>query len=99
MKVTIDTEESTIRIENSRVHLSELVQTLNSLFPDNSWMEYELIIGQEIILKEVDPYPFRYPEAPIKPYINTNPSPWTNPPNILCSYNATATNKQYENRI
>ena len=47
MKLTVDTEDNTIRIESSRVHLSELMQTLNSLFPNNSWMEYELVVGEE----------------------------------------------------
>lgn len=68
MKLQLDTENKIIKLED-KIKFSDLIKTLNSLFPDGSWMGYTLetntIIQNFHSPMIVQPYvqPF-YPEVP-----------------------------------
>ena len=91
MKLTVDTEDNTIRIESSRVHLSELMQTLNNLFPNNSWMEYELIVGEgeKVNIQDIPSMPYHpnniWQPPVIHPYIHHTDPNHAPPFVITCS--------------
>ena len=67
MKLQIDTEQKTIKVE-SRVLFKDLIETLKKLFPNNEWKDFELetnvIINtwsNPIIIKETIPVYPKYP--------------------------------------
>lgn len=86
MKIQLDTEHKTIKLEEV-VKVGELVTLLESFFPDGAWKEYtlELTIIQNWInpidipyIPQQPNYPWWQPTvAPIVPYDNTNPLPYT----------------------
>lgn len=41
MKLQIDTKEKTIKIEES-INISELINILSNMFPNDTWKEYKL---------------------------------------------------------
>ncbi|MFW5847675.1 MAG: hypothetical protein ACOCVF_02035 [bacterium] len=59
MKIQIDTENKTIRVDNN-IPLGELIKTLKKLLPNGEWKEYELI-------KKVETYPYYIPYYPYYP--------------------------------
>lgn len=68
MKLQIDTENKTIKIEEP-VKLGDFLKILNNLFPENSWEDYTLETHTKI---EWEPYPY----IPYDPPEQPNPYPW-----------------------
>ena len=60
MKIHIDTENKTIKVEE-RVSLNELMQELAKIFPDGEWREWDL----EPMVKEIINWYPNYPTYPI----------------------------------
>lgn len=74
MKIQLDTENKTIKIEEE-VNLNELVEMVKKLLPDGEWQIYKLepmIQNNYLNLPTI---------LPIQPY---NPSPWWEYPTITC---------------
>jgi len=70
MKIQIDTEAKTIKLEG-QVILSEFIDKIEKLFPDGAWKEYKLetntIIqnwGNPIVINPYNPYQFTSPWRP-----------------------------------
>lgn len=78
MKLQLDTENKTIKLDE-KIKFVDLIKTLNSLFPDESWREYTL---------ETTSITYWSSPITIQPYIQPyNPNyPWyDHNPQILCS--------------
>lgn len=71
MKLQIDTNLKTIKIEED-VNLGELMDMLNSFFPNDKWKEFSL--KPELITNWINPV-----TIPYVPYVPTYPYPWTGP--------------------
>jgi hypothetical protein len=67
MKLQLDTENKTIRLE-SKVSLKEFMEVIKKLLPNNDWQEFSLETNvtinnwsNPIIIKEIEKYPV-YPK-------------------------------------
>lgn len=74
MKLQIDTENKTIKIEEA-VNIDKFIKMVKKLFPNNEWKEYELEVGT--ITYWTNPYPIIYPLT-----YPTDPYPWWQPTTI-----------------
>ena len=77
MKLTIDTENKTIKLEE-QVGLKELSETLIKLFPNQEWKEYDLIPNTVVSTPWV-------PTNPWDTHTGTRPW-WLDQPTVI-SYN------------
>lgn len=70
MKIQLDTDQKTIRIEES-VNLGELVKTLENLLPNELWKEFKLDVT--VLNNWINPIPWI-----IEPYRPVSPitQPW-----------------------
>jgi hypothetical protein len=65
MKLQIDTTNKTIKLEES-IKLDTLFNTLNEMFPNNGWREFELLTNVTVQWNSIPiviqpSYPYRYP--------------------------------------
>ena len=80
MKIQIDTDRKTLRIEGD-VYVTEFIAKVKSLFPNGKWKEYKLETNVEIVWSNPiylggwsdKPYPWIYPVT----YTNTDASTFT----------------------
>lgn len=76
MKLQLDTDQKTIKIEES-VNIGEFIKTLNQLLPNDIWKEFTLEVSPIII----NPIPYiPVPQYPLQPYYHE--LPW-----ITCNAN------------
>jgi hypothetical protein len=83
MRLQIDTENKTIKIEKS-INFDELFKNLKKLFPNNEWKEYKLETNTEITYWTSPIYVQNYPIA--------TPYPWWKPAEIICGGGDTSDN-------
>lgn len=95
MKLQLDTTEKTITIQES-VKLSELIDVLKKILPNDEWKKFSLLYNQEIrywnnpiIIKEYPKYP--NPICPPYPWIT-----WSNTTSNAYQMNAGVYNLQLE---
>lgn len=94
MKIQIDTEKKTIKIESS-ILAKELFKGLDKLFPNKEWKEYTLETNTTIV-GWTNPfyvnYPFHYPSYPWYQVATAGTSTTSN----LCGTTTTTTNHNGE---
>ena len=81
MKLQLDLDNKVISLEE-RVNLLELYNTLERLFPQGEWKEFNIEAGITVSIKS-DPQPY-IPYIPIFPSPTTTPYPWWANPVITC---------------
>ena len=65
MELTINRQKKEIKIVYP-VNLKDLLEELDYLFPDNSWMEYQLVYADSFQYP-IMPTPY-YPQTSLQPY-------------------------------
>ena len=88
MKIQLDTTNKTIKVE-SNVKLSDLVETLDKLLPNNEWKEFELQTNVTISSWTEPIIVERYKPEPVYPWYCRKPQ-ITNYGTNLCNHHLKA---------